>query len=178
MLLAVLLAAGGVVGLMSRSEDSGSSTAETGPAVSPEFYVFTENVCALLTRAEIEAMLGVPMGGGDNPGITSTFADIPGITKCRYAPADQPQFKLETGVFAGNALPTYQETKQVRRGLTSEPVAGLGEEALWYPQGHELLVLANGRILGLSIGGDASEPDADLRERAGRLATKALARLR
>lgn len=123
--------------------------------------------------------MGVAYPDRDNPGITSTFADIPGITKCRYRPTAYTRLKVETAVFAGNAPATFEETKVGRKGWKSQIMPGLGQEALWYPAGNELLVLTQGKILGLAVGNGATgDSDADQRERARRLAVKAIARLR
>ena len=176
--LVVALAVAGTVSLATRSQPSEPIPSEAAPPGPRNDYTSSEVVCALLTKEELEPALAVAVAAGDNPGITNTFAEIPSITKCRYAPAEKPAFKVETGVFSGNAAPTFEEIKVSRKGFASESLPRLGQEALWFPQAHELLVLTNGRILGLSIGGDVIESDADLKERARRLARAALARLR
>jgi hypothetical protein len=176
--LTLSLCVAGVVTAVTRSDGSTAPLGAATPTLPPDHYTSTKAVCALLTEPDLEAILGVAFADGDNPGITSTFGDIPGITKCRYTPEDQPTYKVESALFAGNAAATFDETKELRSRLEAEAVPGLGQEALWYPQAHELLVLAEGKVLGLSMSTDAAEPSADLKERARRLAIKAIARLR
>lgn len=181
---AALVLASSVAGVVAaRSGSDGTKpapTVATGPPLPADYYAATDAaVCGLLDRSDLEATMGVAYPDGDNPGITNTFGDIPGITKCRYRPTAYPRLKVETAVFAGNAAATFEETKMSRNAFKAEVVPGLGQEALWYPQGNELLVLNKEKILGLAVGiGATGDSDADQKERARRLAVKALARLR
>lgn len=144
----------------------------------PGYYASSPAVCALLSRNDLQTGLGRAFGGGDDPGLSNTFADMPGITKCRYPTAEKDGTPyIEVGVVYAYADEILAAVEKRRKPYQSEKVSGLGDKAAWYPQAGELLVKSGEMILGVYVPAEQFETPADVRERARRLATKAMERL-
>ena len=144
----------------------------------PGYYASSPAVCGLVTRADLRAGLGRAFAEGDDPGLTNTFADMPGTTKCRYARAEKEGTPyIEVGVVYAYADEILAAVEKRRKPYQSSKVPGLGEKALWYPEAGELLVKADDKILGVYLPAELFESAPEVRERARRLAARALERL-
>ena len=168
------LGAGVATGWSASAGSSGDGDLTRGPG----YYASSPAVCALLSRNDLRTGLGRAFGDGDDPGLSNTFADMPGITKCRYPTAEKDGTPyIEVGVVYAYADEILAAVERRRKPYRSEGVSGLGDKAAWYPQAGELLVKSEEMILGVYVPAEQFETAADARERARRLATKALERL-
>lgn len=159
------------------------SNSSTGSAddliLPPDYYASSPAVCGLVTRTDLRAGLGRVFAEGVDPGLTNTFADMPGTTKCRYPTAEKEGTPfMEVGVVYAYADEILAAVERRRKPYQSSTVPGLGEKALWYPEAGELLVKADDKILGVYLPAELFETAPEVRERARRLAARALERLR
>lgn len=144
----------------------------------PGYYASSPAVCGLVTRTDLRVGLGRAFAEGDDPGLSNSFADMPGTTKCRYPSAEKEGTPyIEVGVVYAYADEILAAVQKRRKPYQSSKVPGLGEKALWYPEAGELLVKAGDKILGVYLPAELFETAPEVRERARRLAAKALERL-
>ncbi len=140
------------------------------------------NACALVTKADAEAVYGVP--------VTPIHVEIMGGDRCQYAPASDPvnspkqlSVDLDPLVRPGSSTSeseSWQTTKTIDKGMHDKlPSAGLGEDSYFSDsltgKGVQLRVLASHRILTIEVEGlkdVASQKDAEKK-----LAQIALSRL-
>jgi len=158
------------------------------PGGLPVDYSLSSAVCDLLTKADLQVILGHRYLNGTNkalydkqlnkrsgvPGGFSlpVFPEVVGTTTCMYASPDSNLAFAATGVAASLAPYVW---KQVNKGTA---VAGLGDQAVWQGDKGKLLVLKGGKIFTLFFQKEPSDTLRQNRERATRLARKALGRLR
>ncbi|MGI8425502.1 MAG: hypothetical protein ACR2M4_02680 [Actinomycetota bacterium] len=147
------------------------------PATPPAYYSSSLAVCRLVATNDLRVVTGYEyLEGVDRP--TNALAGITGITKCVYEPKRRPRKFVTTGVVYAYAGQIYDDVLRARSGLSSLRVAGIGTNARWYPDAGELLVLSKGKLLGVNMRADFLESDAEIRERARRVAGIMLGRLR
>jgi hypothetical protein len=131
------------------------------------------DACALLTKAEIEAIAGRPMSkGAPPPAVPPASADVT-FTQCSWPTADGDD-PIGIGVRIskkGDSAPAYARQTAIDSGFKVEDVAGLGDLAFWNGiqlqvfRGKDLQVVVN--IMG----------HKDAKEKAIQVARKALAKL-
>lgn len=182
----VALGAGAGAGAVARAQGSDDSEADARP---PDYYASSATVCTLLSAAELRVVLARRFAEGIDPGITNTFVDMPGLTKCRYPSAEKEGTPhIEIGVVYAYAGQIFDDVRKLRArrdevarsrgaGNAPVPVRGLGDRAVWFPAAHELLVLDGDKIFAVAVPAEVLEWDNEVRERARRLAAKALERL-
>lgn len=175
----VLAGAIGVAMLVASATGEGEGEADTDdPLVGPDYYAASAAVCTLLDPGDLELALGAAYEEGLDPGgATFAFAEIPAVTTCFYPPATEGYGSVEVGVVYAYAEQVLHEHRQ-RLGDRAVDIDGVGEEAVWDREGRELLVLAEEKIVGVSVPATASWREGDLIERARRLAEAAIGRLR
>ena len=176
-LAVVALGAGAGVAAVARAQ--GPDDTEADVARPPDYYASSPAVCTLLSAADLRAVLARRFGTGEDPGITNTFADMPGVTKCRYPRAEKEGTPhLEIGVVYAYAGQIFDDVEKGRARRRVADIPGLGDRARWYPEAHELLVLDGDKIFAVAVPAEVLEWDREVRERARRLAARALERLR
>ncbi len=166
----VLLLAGGVGAYLRLSD-------QDGEVVDPAYFASAHAVCALLSKEDLDIALGARYRDGRAPILrTLPFADLVGVTKCAYTRIDQAEGAqgAEVGVVYAYGEQIFE---QARMAYERQAVGGVGRKAFWYPQAGELLVLTKDKIVGIYVPVAAGEPKEDSRERARRIAAKAVARL-
>lgn len=178
-LSAVVLLAGGTGAVTLVASVTGEGEADTeDPLVGPDYYAASAAVCTLLDPGDLELALGAAYEEGLDPGgATFSFAEIPAVTTCFYPAATEGYGSVEVGVVYAYAEQVLHEHRQ-RLGDRAVDIDGVGEEAVWDRDGRELLVLAEERMVGVSVPSTASWRERDLIERARRLAETAIGRLR
>ena len=140
------------------------------------------NACALVTKADAEAIYGEP--------VTPIHVQIMGGDRCQYAPASDPvnspkqlSLDIDPVVRPGSSTSeseSWQNTRTIDKGMHDKlPPAGLGEDSYFTDsltgKGVELRVLASHRVLTIEVEGlknVAAEKDAEKK-----LAQIALSRL-
>jgi hypothetical protein len=149
------------------------AAAQAKPAFAPV------DPCALLTKAEVEALVGRPVLAGAREQaanlVTCSFGD-PDVPKIGGRPASQvltiAAFTGQEGAYSGGPVAQARHAYETaRRGAaSSEPVAGLGEAAHWDKTFKTLAVLKGRHFLTIEVDGGTVEV-------AKKAASKALARL-
>jgi len=152
----------------SESPSSGTSFSNSTAALKDSSV---GNACALVTKADAEAIYGVP--------VVPIHVQIMGGDRCQYAPASDPanspkqlSVDLDPLVRPGSSIAeseSWQNTKTIDKGMHDKlPSAGLGEDSYFTEsltgKGVELRVLASHRILTIEVEGlpnVAAEKDAE-----------------
>jgi hypothetical protein len=131
------------------------------------------DACALLTKAEMEAIAGRPMSAGAPPPAVPPKSPDVTFTQCSWPTADGDN-PIGIGVRIskkGDGDPGYARQVAVDSGFKVEDVAGLGDVAFWTGiqlqvfRGKDLQIVVN--IMG----------HRDAKEKAIQVARKALAKL-
>lgn len=170
--LAVAVVAGGLLAAY-----VGPGQADDDPLVGPDYYASPSAVCTLLSVEDLELALGVPYEEGLDPGNSSfSFAGVPGMTQCFYPPVGEGYGSVEVGVVYAYAEQVLTEHAD-ELGDRAREVTGVGDRAVWDTQGNELFVLADDKIVAVSIPATSAWYEADLIERSRRLADVAIGRL-
>lgn len=150
------------------------------PRVAPQAKsVFVPvDACALLTKAEVEGLLGRPALPGAKEQaanlVTCSFGD-PDAPKIGGRPASQvlviAVFTGQEGAYAAGPLAQARDAYETarRNAASSEPVAGLGESAYWDKTFRTLSAVKGRHFVSVEI-------DAGI-ETAKKAASKALGRL-
>ena len=139
-------------------------------AASPAFAV---DACALLTKAEVEAIAGRPMSkGAPPPAVPPASADVT-FTQCSWptADGDNPIGLAVRISKKGDSAPGYARQTAIDSGFKVEDVSGLGDLAFW--NGIQLQVF-RGKDLQLVVNVMGHR---DAKEKAIQVARKALAKL-
>jgi hypothetical protein len=128
--------------------------------------------CALVEKAEVETAVGIRVGDGSVPiGVPSLLV---GEQVCQFRTVDAqgPPALVKVGAASAYAPVIFNRYKAQQQQAT--PVPDVGEQALWDDVGKVLVVLDEDHAVTVTIfGAEVNEP----RERATRLAKKALGRL-
>jgi hypothetical protein len=131
------------------------------------------DACALLTKAEMEAITGRPMSkGAPPPAVPPASADVT-FTQCSWPTADGDD-PIGIGVRIskkGDSAPAYARQTAIDSGFKVEDVAGLGDVAFW--TGIQLQVF-RGKDLQIVV---SVMGHKDAKDKAIQVARKALARL-
>lgn len=172
--LAVLL----VLAVAAGSGGNTAGEAARDPLVGEAYYASPTAVCTLLDADDLAMALGAAYQRGRPPGgVTYAFAGLPGVTKCYYPPASEGVGSVEVGVVYAYPEQVFAERRD-RLGDRAVAVDGVGAAAVWDRDGHELLVRADGRLVGISVPATVAWRERELIERARRLAETAIGRLR
>lgn len=153
---------GGATPTAQRSSSTSGGTTATDP-------------CALLTQAEVSAVLGVPVGAGSS-------ASDPHECTWLYPPGGVPTHQASIGIVSGNTLAGYCDVpSNSGLGLTVTQVSGVGESACLTEMsglaaGTNLTFLRSGRVFVTSVALPGSD-HAALLAADTKLALDALARL-
>lgn len=177
--LAALLAVVAVVLATSGFDGGWVAGADEDPLVGHDYYASPAAVCKLLSAEDLELALGAAYEEGVEPGgMTYSFAGLPGVTKCFYAPEQQEHGSVELGVVYAYADQVFREHVERRGEERIRQLSGPGDRAAWDEAAHELLVLADDKVIAVSVPTTSSWHEGDLLERTRRLAEKAVGRLR
>lgn len=147
-----------------------SSSSASGTSSPASVQAATLDACSLLTKEEVEAVIGKTV----NPVRTATSTDL---FSCAYEdPEHKPQYFIAVTVFASTpsaAKGLHEATKG--GGRDQVPITGLGDDAYWDETlGGDLYVLKGKYAASMSVSAlDIEEPQ----EAAEALAPKLLARL-
>lgn len=143
----------------------GSEGDEAAPAVPP-------GPCELVTLTDVEATLGSTVSGGEMGSDVPTI--VVGERTCQFKLTDpnKPASVVRVGYTPNFAPLVFRKLKDQQP--TAEPVADLGDEALWVDNPKALVVLRGDKVLTVVVFGAAV---TDHRQRAITLATAALKRL-
>jgi hypothetical protein len=131
------------------------------------------DACALLTKAEVEAIAGRPMSkGAPPPALPPASADVT-FTQCSWPTADGDNpIGISVRISKkGDSAPAYARQTAIDSGFKVEDVSGLGDLAFW--NGIQLQVF-RGKDLQLVVN---IMGHADGKEKAIQVARKALAKL-
>ena len=135
--------------------------------------VAAADACALITKAEMEAIAGQPMSAGAPPPATPPASPDVTFTQCSWPTADGDS-PIGIGVRIskkGDSAPQYARQVAVDSGFKVEDVSGLGDVAFW--TGIQLQVF-RGKDLQLVVNVMGHR---DAKEKAIQVARKALAKL-
>lgn len=183
LLLACLLAVPASLAACDRQAGDASEVSVPSRPGRPSF----EQVCALVTRAEVETALGRKVVGrrsdpatfGKRPPLT------PGMQFCRFAGDGAGVAAVSVGLASAFAPQAFKEAvaRLQAEGFHPQPVRNLGEDAVSY-FGGTLLVLEGRHVLYISVARPEQPPEELVqpappaaRERNVTLALKALERL-
>ena len=150
----------------------------TAPAAQAKPGLVPVNACALLTKAEVQGLVGRPVLAGANEHAanlaTCSFGD-PEAPKIGGRPAVRvlslAVFTGQEGAYAAGPVAQARDAYETarRNAASAEAVAGLGESAYWDQTFKTLSMLKGRHFLSVEIDGGV--------ETAKKAASKALARL-
>lgn len=147
------------------------SRAQEAPLATPP--PAAADACTLLSKAEMEAIAGVPMAEGAKPSVVPPASADVTFSQCSWptADGDTPIGVAVRFSKKGDGAPAYARQTAIDSGLKVEDVSGLGDVAFW--TGMQLQVFRGAHLqVVVNVMGHAGAKD-----KAIQVARKALAKL-
>jgi len=165
-LVALLVAACSGGATSNPTSTAPASPASTTPATS-QAGTGTADPCALVTSAEAQAAIGVPVA-------TTKRKDEGGYHVCEYTSADG---RTTLGVTLYDRVGDGEDQTSFELAFAGQPVTGVGSDARFNADLSTLAVLQNGTVINVGVSNVASATAAQIQAALTKVAIAALGRL-